>query len=626
MLFVNLFLFQPLGNVGLGMLMLSWWGWSYLYFGKKSKASKRVGWTSGILAMVSAGMVASVDSLVKVGLLVGLYGINWVLMVYSLVKGEGIGGLLESVYAFWWLGWEYVRSIFRMIFVALGLRKPLSVKNGSSQNGKGREIITGVLLGIPIVAWLVSLLSRADMVYAEFVRRIVSEQVLAELPGRMAISLVLLIILSPLLALTWRKYRSLSGSWRGKWGGEIRVITVMVTVVIGSFLVVQWPYVFAKVAQETDLSRFGVATYSEYVQRGFVELIQVVGIGYLVGWAGYLTTPAGKDKMRRFSLLISGLLGVEMMIFVASIIRRVLLYQSWHGLSLARMYGLTFLIVLVGMGGAVVGRYLRPSWSWAKLERAWIVGVIMVAVLANFEGRVIDNPPTVNGRVDYVYLSTLPADGYRGWGEALANAETKLAEMAAQKPAKLDAEERRELYYAGLVLQMTALRKDQLIWRYGSEKEVKDYMREITAGELIMLDKYPDEVNYSAGRSKQEYRAELEKALEQLSGKEWEKVKIIMSYPYYDSGEYTLSRYDTTFYGIHADWPGWKSRASKWGNMLTSNMSEKRAYEWLQQEVPTERLYQAMENYWQLKEVVMQGAESERKVEVDIAPSGLGWR
>jgi len=621
-----LFLFQPWGNTGVALLIVSWWGWSYYYYRARSSAKASVGIIGGGIALISSLAVVNVDSEYKALGIVALYLASWVIMIYSLVKGVGPAGLIETVYAYWWLGWEYIRAIFRMIFVALGVRKATVVRSVKVKNETSKSVVTGVLIGIPVVAWLVMLLSRADVVYAEFVKNLVSARLLSELPGRIVISLVLLMILSPLLALTWRKYRSPVSGLRGKWGGEILVVTMMVVAVVGSFLVVQWPYVFAKVAQEIDLSQFGVATYSEYVQRGFVELIQVVGIGYLVGWAGYLTLPGGKEKLRRWLLLAQSVLGVEMLIFVASIMRRVLLYQSFHGLSLARMYGSMFLIWLVGMGVALIGRYLRPGWRWIRMEGVWIGVVVVATIGANFEGRVVKNPPTVNKRVDYVYLSQMPADGYMGWGSALDNTEAKLAEMVAQKPTKLDSEQRRELYYAGLVLQMTALHKDQLTWRYGSSEEVRAYMKTVVAGEKSMIEKYSNFANYYAGRSVQEYRANLEKAVSQLEGNEWEKVWVMINYPHYNSGTYTFSRYDQNFYSIHADWPGADSRPSSWGKWLASNMSERRAYQWISKEVPMERLQKAMSQYWQLKEVVMQQPEEDRRLEVDIAPNGMGWR
>lgn len=68
-------------------------------------------------------------------------------------------------------------------------------------------------------------------------------------------------------------------------GTEIAVLLGLVTVVLGSFLIVEFPYVFANVA-ETSLSKFGVATYSEYVKRGFFEFLLVSVIVYGVLWAG----------------------------------------------------------------------------------------------------------------------------------------------------------------------------------------------------------------------------------------------------------------------------------------------------------------------------------------------------
>ena len=155
------------------------------------------------------------------------------------------------------------------------------------------------------------------------------------------------------------------------------MIIVMVTVVLGLFLTVQWPYVFVNVAKETDLSQFGVATYSEYVTRGFGELIAVVGLLWVVSWMAILTYKYTSPGMQKALQILHTILGLELVLFIVSIFRRVWLYQQYHGQTLSRIYGLAFLIWLSGMLVSQALRYVRRS-GLVTLEIAWSLLVIFV--------------------------------------------------------------------------------------------------------------------------------------------------------------------------------------------------------------------------------------------------------
>jgi hypothetical protein len=123
----------------------------------------------------------------------------------------------------------------------------------------------------------------------------------------------------------------------------------LVGITVGAFLIVQWPYIFAHVAAETDLSQFGVATYSEYVKRGFIELLFISGILYSLLWVGLLTLRSKKEKtFHALQIIQSGVI-VLFSIFLLSIARRILLYWDLHGLSLIRIYGGVFLLWIAGM-------------------------------------------------------------------------------------------------------------------------------------------------------------------------------------------------------------------------------------------------------------------------------------
>ncbi len=309
-------------------------------------------------------------------------------------------------------------------------------------------------------------------------------QMLAELPARFIISLMLIAALIPVMVMRWRGYISPLG-WLTKvrWGREMSVVTAMVVLILGLFLIVQWPYVFVTVAKETDLSKYGVATYSEYVQKGFWEMIKVVFMVFGVSWIGLLINKYQSGAERKLLLWVQGLLAGEFVIFILSIFRRVWLYQSYHGLTLARLYGLALLVLIVGMMVTMALRYVYQNVKWVKVEATWVLAVVFGSILLNMESLVVKVPPTVNDRVDYVYLSRLSSDGYDGWRQSYDWAKQVL-EKNSVSTNQVARDDRRDIFYAGLITRELANNYHKLITQYGSDEEVREYFREVISARL----------------------------------------------------------------------------------------------------------------------------------------------
>lgn len=77
------------------------------------------------------------------------------------------------------------------------------------------------------------------------------------------------------------------------------------------FLIVQWPYIFVNVPAETELAKYGVSTYSEYVTKGFYELLFITGIIYILTWTG-LIFYRGKNNGQKTILVY-----IQMIVLVA---------------------------------------------------------------------------------------------------------------------------------------------------------------------------------------------------------------------------------------------------------------------------------------------------------------------
>ena len=480
-LFLNLFMFQTVGSLGVGLILMGWWVWTVATYRKPGRSLG----LSGIVTVIIVILMQLVNAKEKLAALTLLFGATWIVTTYDYVKGSAPGGLLELVLTPTWMAWEYLRGVRRVIgsfWSGEWVKNQTVVIKKKVTAGPSwiKSVLTGVVIGLPVVAWLISLLSHADPIFANFVKNIVSEEFLRQLPSRLVWSVFIVIMMLPLLKLAWRGYRSPLGFLTRGWEREMSIVLAMVVVVLGSFLVVQWPYVFVSVAKETDLSMYGVATYSEYVKKGFGDLLQVALLVWGVAWAALLV---GKNRVGQ------ALLGLEFGVFVVSIFRRVWLYQSLHGMTLARLYGLVVLVWLVGMMVSMIMRYLYQNVRWVRIEMAWMVAVIFGSILINMESFVVKDPPTVNGRVDYVYLSRLSGDGYAGWKQAQNWAAEKLDKLSkAEGPYAhiyfYDKDDRRDIFYAGLIARELTKSYHELIMQYGSDEEVREYFREVISARL----------------------------------------------------------------------------------------------------------------------------------------------
>lgn len=395
------------------------------------------------------------------------------------------------------------------------------------------RLIVGVAISIPVIGVLIGLLSSGDPVFAYKVTRVFQEIGKSFDPkfwfqpvGHLIFSAMVLSVLLPLALIKLRKIPLKYIPTKLPHGTEIAVILGLVSVVLGSFLIIDYPYVFATVA-ETSLSKFGVATYSEYVNRGFFEFSLVSVIVYVLLWVGLGALRAEVNNQKsKIKMILSGfqiVLFVEFAIFIISIFRRIFLYQEFHGWSLARIYGGIFLLWVLGMVVVLAIRHFSRK-SLLLAEVLITLGIIVFVGLFNSENFIVStHPPTVNKRIDYVYLSRMSTDGYAGWKQSYDYAKKVLSKNwlvakevctregqieingvisnqigCVEKKAMyvVDREGRREIAYAGIVTRNLLGSYLQLVWEHGTKAEKEDLAKKVHAKSLNHVDVSYSEYNF----------------------------------------------------------------------------------------------------------------------------------
>lgn len=452
-LYFNLFFFSPFWSSGIAALLIGFWVYTFLLIGNKAKNIYRLIIGSGLVVIASGIQLLFVTDWIKTMLLafVALASIN--VMYYSGLIERSFGGIFELMMIIPRLFGGYIMGMINAVSKCI-----LSIVGGRGrvksvgQIGSYRALLIGLVLGTPVIIILTSLLTQGDPVFANYVQQLLTFEISGEMRSRIIFSSVLFLLLMPVVfAEIKRRFVSpVDIVTKMTWTSEVSVVVAMVVFVLGVFLSVQWPYVFADVAKETDLSRFGVATYSEYVTRGFGELLAVVALLWGVSWMAILTYKNTTIKMQSVLQFLHISLGIELVIFIASIFRRVWLYQQYHGQTLSRIYGVAFLIWLTGMLIWQALRYVRRT-GLVTVEVIWSLLVIFGVIWLKPERIVINNPPTVNGRVDYLYMSKLGFEGYDGLKSAYEWA-TKTLDEAAKNEALIKLEQRREVWYASWII------------------------------------------------------------------------------------------------------------------------------------------------------------------------------
>ena len=346
--------------------------------------------------------------------------------------------------------WRYLVSPLQ----ALAETKPSSLMTLPFANkiNFSTQSLLGIIIGVPLAGLVLFILMEGDAVFSHNVEELISFELTDRLISRISRSIWIFFAALPLLLLKIKR------PWRSPFApfrvhtSSAGIIVGLVALVVGSYLVIQSEYIFASVENEPELAEFGVATFSEYVTQGFFELSLVASIIYLVLWLSVLSYRGHKAPTRLKYAALS-LFGISS-IFIASIFRRVSLYQQYHGLSLTRVYGLLFLLWLSAMFVFLVMRFFKKR-PWMYAETIVSVAVFVIFGYWNAEAYIAtQNPPTVNERIDYVYLSRMSADGVAGWDKAMDFARhTLLVEDFTSDDGLIDHDERLQIAYAGTVVK-----------------------------------------------------------------------------------------------------------------------------------------------------------------------------
>lgn len=342
----------------------------------------------------------------------------------------------------------------QLSFASVGrLLKVSSYSEEKSQYGVIKAIGRGMLFSIPVVAILLFLLTQADPIFNKLTQKILEtsfERALFSL-------LVFIITLTLSLIVVKEKIKKdFEMKISPHKGFELSMILGSVAILFGLFIIVQFQYLFSSIS-EKQLAEIGVKslTYSEYVRKGFFELILVglISSGLLSFVLKWIKSISGKQKLT--VQLLSSIVIFETLGIILSATQRVNLYQLEHGLTRARIFGMIFYgyltLFLVILFIHLILHLKNKTYFFSNLVIA-LMAFLMINLI-NIDGLIAANfQPTVNGKIDYYYISNLSADAYQSWPEVLTVSEQVITDLEnAQKTKSLieiPTDIRQDFFYA----------------------------------------------------------------------------------------------------------------------------------------------------------------------------------
>lgn len=377
-----------------------------------------------------------------------------------------------------WQGLWLIKQALRLIPESLK-QIPRLLRNPKSAAGQHKFTLIGVIKTISITAValviFVALLSSADPVFAQIIKDFQEEAF-----GRTFMSLF--ISFDFLLLLTLKVKSEDDGNFKLNFlsFGDIFIPVASLITLFAVFIVIQLKYLFGS---QADFQSFNL-TYSEYVRKGFTELLTTALIGgaiaYLVMFKARILEAGQRLQLKVVNCVLIG----ELFFMLASALKRDLMYVDVYGLTRVRIVGGLFLIWLAGLLALLfvmtVAQKIKEKWLWLGIL-VLSVGVWSTLNIMNVDAKVAQGAPGHHDYVDYFYIDSVSSDGVMGWQDSLPALQASVQSLTV-KPSLTDVEKSR---LAGVKLALISLQQKRayLFRKYAAETWVLANCKEVKCDE-----------------------------------------------------------------------------------------------------------------------------------------------
>ncbi len=328
-----------------------------------------------------------------------------------------------------WTHWTFLDYLYNLLAMLVhNIGAPLAfivkVRKETQENENKRKlgwpIFRGLLLALPIVLFFTLLLSQADPVFAEQVKRFLALFRLEYWPEYLFRLFYILMVAYFLIGL-WlyaafksenekvtppdkRPLKPFLGAIEGS------IVLGSVVALFAAFVLVQFRYFFGGL-ENIAIDGF---TYAEYARRGFGELVGVAIISFaFLLFLEAIVRLLSAESRRVFLGLSFGMIA-EVVIMLISAFQRLRLYEQAYGYTRLRIYTHVFMVWL----GLLLVAFAVLLWRQRTARFAFFallasLGFIVSLAVLNVDGFIVRQNVTRAQRgetLDGEYLIYLTAD------------------------------------------------------------------------------------------------------------------------------------------------------------------------------------------------------------------------
>jgi hypothetical protein len=317
---------------------------------------------------------------------------------------------------------------------------------------KGWAILRGVLIAVPVVTLFTILLSAADPVFGDWIRKVLNLERLPEYLFRlwyilMIGSFLVGIYLHAIYPRSEAKKPETMSAWMKPFLGwtETGIILGAVDILFITFVIIQVRYLFGGSA---NINETGY-TFAEYARRGFGELVAVAVLSMML-YLGLNTISKRETRGAKIGFgAVSILLMANVLVMLVSSLQRLMLYEGAYGFSALRTYTHVFIYWLGALiVVAVVLELLRKNGRFALALMIAIVGFGATLVVMNVDSFIVQQNvkrAAAGEELDFNYLQQLSTDAIPAMVSAYlqpglpAKAKEVLGSALACRTAELNA-------------------------------------------------------------------------------------------------------------------------------------------------------------------------------------------
>jgi len=217
------------------------------------------------------------------------------------------------------------------------------------RNSNFLPIVRGIIIALPVIAIFASLLSSADIIFADRLEKFMDVFNIDNLPEYI-FRLVYILVFAYALAGTFLHAAQKSNEQvdeKPRFSPflgftESAIVLGSVVILFAAFVAIQFQYFFGG---QSNINIEGY-TYAEYARNGFGELVAVAFFSLLMLLGlGAITRRDTESQAKTFSSLGVVLVGLVIVMLVSAF-QRLVLYESAYGFSRLRTYTHVFMIWL----------------------------------------------------------------------------------------------------------------------------------------------------------------------------------------------------------------------------------------------------------------------------------------